>query len=75
MIFSIYIYIYIFLLLCLAKNVQRKKSLFSPASCFFGNSYWNFPYEPEKYNFAQFAINKGYSIFFYDRLGTGISSK
>lgn len=38
-------------------------------------SYWNFPYQPEKYNFAQFAINKGYSIFFYDRLGNGISSK
>lgn len=38
-------------------------------------SYWNFPYEPENYNFAEFAINKGYSIFFYDRLGTGISTK
>jgi hypothetical protein len=38
-------------------------------------SYWNSPYEPEEYNFVQYAINEGYSVFFYDRLGTGLSSK
>ncbi|KAF2099701.1 alpha/beta-hydrolase [Rhizodiscina lignyota] len=41
----------------------------------YDRSYWNSAFEPEKYNFAQYAVDKGYSIFFYDRLGTGRSSK
>jgi hypothetical protein len=36
--------------------------------------YWNSAFQPEKYNFAQYAISQGYSIFLYDRLGTGKSS-
>jgi hypothetical protein len=38
-------------------------------------SHWNSPYRPADYNFVQFAISKGYSVFFYDRLGTGFSEK
>ena len=38
-------------------------------------SHWNSPYRPEEYNFVQFAVEKGYSVFFYDRLGTGLSEK
>ena len=38
-------------------------------------SHWNSPYRPADYNFVQFAISKGYSVFFYDRLGTGYSEK
>ena len=41
----------------------------------FDRSYWNSPYKPEKYNFAEYALDRGYSIFFYDRLGVGQSSK
>lgn len=41
----------------------------------YANSYWNSPYEPEKYNFVQYAVSKGYSVFFYDRLGVGSSTK
>jgi hypothetical protein len=41
----------------------------------YDRSYWNSAFEPENYNFAQYAVDKGYSIFFYDRLGTGKSSK
>ncbi|KAN0104869.1 alpha/beta-hydrolase [Hyaloscypha variabilis] len=36
--------------------------------------YWNSAFQPENYNFAQYATSQGYSIFFYDRLGTGKSS-
>ncbi|MCJ1400308.1 hypothetical protein MMC11_003513 [Xylographa trunciseda] len=41
----------------------------------FDRSYWNIGYEPDKYNFAEFAISQGYSIFFYDRLGVGESER
>ncbi len=39
------------------------------------DSYWNSPYKPDQYNFVQYATQKGYSVFFYDRLGVGGSSK
>ncbi|MCJ1451432.1 hypothetical protein MMC28_001769 [Mycoblastus sanguinarius] len=41
----------------------------------FDRSYWSLAYEPEKYNFVDFAISQGYSVFFYDRLGVGSSSR
>ena len=37
--------------------------------------YWNSRYEPERYNFVQYAVKRGYSVFFYDRLGVGKSTK
>lgn len=38
-------------------------------------SHWNSPYKPNDYNFVQWAAGQGYSVFFYDRLGTGASQK
>ena len=38
-------------------------------------AHWNVPVEPDKYNFVQFAVAQGYSVFFYDRLGCGASSR
>ena len=38
-------------------------------------SYWSLPFDPDTYNFAQRAISQGYSLFMYDRLGVGLSSK
>ena len=38
-------------------------------------SYWNSAYKPDEYNFVQYAIQRGYSVFFYDRLGVGSSTK
>ncbi|EPE35617.1 alpha/beta-Hydrolase [Glarea lozoyensis ATCC 20868] len=40
----------------------------------FDRSYWNPEIQPEKYSFVDHAISKGYSIFYYDRLGIGKSS-
>ncbi len=39
-------------------------------------SYWN-PVFPgsERYNFVQHALEAGYSVFFYDRLGSGLSDQ
>ncbi|KAI0431538.1 alpha/beta-hydrolase [Xylaria sp. FL1042] len=38
-------------------------------------AHWNSPFKPEEYNFVQHAVSKGYSVFFYDRLGNGRSNK
>jgi hypothetical protein len=38
-------------------------------------SYWNPSFEPENYNFVDYAIGQGYSVFFYDRIGVGESSR
>ncbi|KAJ4345853.1 uncharacterized protein N0V89_011988 [Didymosphaeria variabile] len=41
----------------------------------FDRRYWASSYKPEDYNFAQYALAAGYSIFYYDRLGVGHSSR
>jgi hypothetical protein len=38
-------------------------------------SYWDIREQPKDYSFVDYAISRGYSIFFYDRLGSGLSSK
>jgi hypothetical protein len=41
----------------------------------YDQTYWNFPYAPDTYNF-RLALNRaGYGTFTLDRLGTGASSK
>lgn len=37
--------------------------------------YWASSFEPENYSFAQYALDAGYSLFYYDRLGVGLSSR
>jgi hypothetical protein len=37
--------------------------------------YWDSEINTSDYSFVDFAIGRGYSVFFYDRLGTGKSSK
>lgn len=39
-----------------------------------GSSYWDPEIQPDKYSFVDAAISKGYSVFFYDRLGISKSS-
>jgi pimeloyl-ACP methyl ester carboxylesterase len=39
------------------------------------SSYWEPTISPEKYSFVDNVVGKGYSIFFYDRLGVGASTK
>jgi len=41
----------------------------------FDGTYWNSAFDPAQYNFVDYAVAKGYSVFFYDRLGTGKSTK
>jgi hypothetical protein len=37
--------------------------------------YWDSAYKPEEYSFVQAMVKEGYSVFSYDRLGTGKSEK
>ncbi|KAL3420634.1 hypothetical protein PVAG01_07079 [Phlyctema vagabunda] len=37
--------------------------------------YWDSGIEAANYSFVDFAISQGYTVFFYDRLGTGESTK
>jgi pimeloyl-ACP methyl ester carboxylesterase len=41
----------------------------------YNSTYWNFPYEPEIYNFRQAMNTDGYATFVLDSLGTGQSSR
>jgi pimeloyl-ACP methyl ester carboxylesterase len=41
----------------------------------YDQTYWNFPYDPDTYNFRLALNHAGYSTFTLDRLGTGASSK
>lgn len=36
--------------------------------------HWNPGFQPKEYNFVQWAVEKGYSVWFYDRVGCGDSS-
>jgi hypothetical protein len=37
--------------------------------------YWSLVFDPIQYNFAQYAVGKGYFVFFFDRLGVGTSTR
>ncbi|TJZ57428.1 alpha/beta hydrolase [Streptomyces piniterrae] len=41
----------------------------------YNHTYWDFPYQPETYNFRQAMNGAGYATFVVDRLGTGASSR
>ncbi|KAI1260350.1 alpha/beta-hydrolase [Xylariaceae sp. FL1019] len=41
----------------------------------FGKSYWDHPVHNYNYSYVNSALSRNYSVFFYDRLGVGGSSK
>ncbi|KAK1241425.1 hypothetical protein MKX08_001399 [Trichoderma sp. CBMAI-0020] len=41
----------------------------------FGKEYFDVRVDPQQYSYVDAAINKGYSVLSYDRLGTGASEK
>jgi len=56
-------------------NKNSRTILLATHGLGFDRSYWNPSFKPSEYNFVQYAIARGYSVFFYDRLGVGASSK
>ncbi|KAE9375040.1 alpha/beta-hydrolase [Stipitochalara longipes BDJ] len=61
---------------CTPKNSTSKNNivLLLTHGVNFDRRYWDPSISPEKYSFVDWAITKGYSVFFYDRLGVGKSS-
>lgn len=39
----------------------------------YDHNYWDFPLQPEKYSYERAALNAGYAVFNFDRLGVGQS--
>ncbi|KAL3419304.1 hypothetical protein PVAG01_09526 [Phlyctema vagabunda] len=57
------------------KNGREGTVLLATHGLGFDRSYWDPSLDASKYSFVDHAINEGYSVFYYDRLGTGQSSK
>ncbi|KAM0430078.1 hypothetical protein ACHAPT_006084 [Fusarium lateritium] len=60
---------------CTPKKSSKKTVILATHGIGQARTHWNSAYEPDKYNFVQHAISQGYSVWFYDRLGTGESEK
>lgn len=57
------------------KGGKEKTVLLATHGLGYDRRYWASSYKPEDYSFVDYALDKGYSVFFYDRLGTGQSEK
>lgn len=60
--------------ICTPKGPSNKNLLLATHGLNFDRSYWDLRINPDKYSFVDHAIAKGYSVLFYDRLGTGEST-
>ncbi|KAL5324233.1 hypothetical protein ACEPPN_008777 [Leptodophora sp. 'Broadleaf-Isolate-01'] len=62
--------------ICSPRGSTRKEKTLLLASHGLGydRRYWDSGVEAANYSFVDFAVSQGYSVFFYDRLGTGKSS-
>ncbi|KAH7356793.1 Alpha/Beta hydrolase protein [Rhexocercosporidium sp. MPI-PUGE-AT-0058] len=58
------------------KSTRKEKTLLLASHGLgYDRRYWDSGVEAANYSFVDFAISRGYSVFSYDRLGTGKSSK
>ncbi|KAF2472059.1 alpha/beta-hydrolase [Lindgomyces ingoldianus] len=57
------------------KNGKEKTVIVATHGIGPARTHWNSPFRPQDFNFVQHAMDKGYSVFFYDRLGCGASTK
>ena len=60
---------------CTPKKTGKKTIILATHGIRKARAHWNSAHEPEQYNFVHHAISRGYSVWFYDRLGTGESEK
>ncbi|KAL8689070.1 MAG: hypothetical protein Q9224_004729, partial [Gallowayella concinna] len=54
---------------------HEKSILLATHGFFHDGRYWNSQHNPTKYSFVDYMTSQGFSVFFYDRLGTGQSQK
>jgi hypothetical protein len=60
-----------------ANRKDRKETtiLLATSGLGYDGRYWAPTHKPEEYSFVEFALKAGYSVFWYDRIGTGKSQK
>jgi hypothetical protein len=56
-------------------NGREKIVLLATHGIGYDGQYWDSAYNPEEYSFVENVVKQGYSVFYYDRLGTGKSQK
>ena len=62
--------------LCVPPNGKKRSNLqIATHGAAFDSRYWNVPIDPEQHSYVSAALDEGYSILTYDRLGTGLSDK
>ena len=54
---------------------REKTVLLATHGIHYDRRYWHSAYKPGEYSFVEAAVARGYSVFVYDRLGTGESQK
>ncbi|PMD47059.1 hypothetical protein L207DRAFT_606113 [Hyaloscypha variabilis F] len=57
------------------RTSDQKTILVASHGLGYDRKYWDSGIQPANYSFVDFAVSQGYSVFFYDRLGTGESTK
>lgn len=60
--------------LCLPEDGAPETVMLALHGITYTNLYWNSGYEPDTYNFSQYATDAGYAVYAIDRLGYGESS-
>lgn len=61
-------------ILCMPSETTSTVFVLVPGSTY-NHTYWDFPYDPDVYNFREAMNNAGYATFVVDRLGTGESTR
>lgn len=56
-------------------NGREKTVLLATHGLAYDGRYWDSSYKPEDYSFVEAMVKEGYSVFYYDRIGTGRSQK
>ncbi|KAF2831172.1 alpha/beta-hydrolase [Ophiobolus disseminans] len=54
-------------------NGREKTVLLATHGIGYDGRYWDSAYKPQEYSFVEAVVKEGYSVFYYDRLGTGKS--
>jgi len=54
-------------------NGREKTVLLATHGIGYDGQYWDSAYKPHEYSFVEAMVKDGYSVFYYDRLGTGKS--
>lgn len=52
---------------------REKTVLLATHGLVYDGQYWDSAYKPAEYSFVENMVAKGYSVFYYDRIGTGSS--